>query len=94
METNNTPTVDESDTDKPLRTDGGVAADDEETDEPVPKTFYVKGGTKRNLNRWLKRLELDHRAIENSQRHHQYEAIVQLAMENEDEFIEKVSELS
>lgn len=92
MPNNDTPS-DESETDKRLRTDGGVASDGD-GDEPVPKTFYLKASTKRSVNRWLKQLELDHREIEDAQRHHQYEAIVQLAMEHEDEFIELVDELS
>lgn len=88
-----TSTETESETDKQVRTDGGVESDEDGV-EPVPMTFYLKPETQRAVKRWLKRLELDHREVEESLRHHQYEAIVMLAMENEDEFIDKVDELS
>ncbi len=94
MASNNTSSNDRE-TDNKLRTDGGVTqSGGNDDEEAVPKTFYLQAGTKRGLNRWLKQLELDHLEVENADRRHQYEAIVRLAMEHEDEFIDKVEELS
>ena len=94
MATNDeTPTEPESESDKQVRTDGGTPSDEDDV-EPVPMTFYLKPETQRSVKRWLKRLELDHREVEESLRHHQYEAIVMLAMENEEEFIQRVDDLS
>ena len=70
--------------------DGG----DEEDTEFEPMTFYLRKETQRNVKRWLKQLELDYREVEQSRKSHQYEAIVQVAMENEEDVVQKVSEMS
>lgn len=77
----------------PVRADGGTPAD---SDDPAygPMTFYLKSETQRQLKRWLNTLEVEHDAVFDSDKSHQYEAIVQIAMEHEDEVVQKVSDIA
>ena len=88
MTDDNTDTTDES-TGSPIA-DGA----DEEDTEFEPMTFYLRKETQRNVKRWLKQLELDYREVEQSRKSHQYEAIVQVAMEHEEDIVQRVDEMS
>lgn len=71
----------------------GAGEEDEESFEPM--TFYLQKETQRQVKRWLKQVELDHPDIdERAQKAHEYEAIVQVAMEHEDEVINRVREMA
>lgn len=66
--------------------DGDASTPDE--DAYVRATLYLQNDTKRSFERWMKRLELDHRIVEDTPKQERYDTLIQLAMEHEDEFID------
>lgn len=68
-------------------------------DDPkrVQKSFYMQDGTKKDLERFIKRLELDHpELVDEAYPRHKYEAFtrvsLQLLQEHEEEFLEALRE--
>lgn len=71
--------------------------DSQTTDnEPAPKeeyeraTLYFKKSTKRQFERWLNQMELDHNAVFDAEKREQHEALIHVAMNNEEEFVERL----
>lgn len=71
-------------------------ADETQEEEYVRATFYFRESKKKEFERWLKMKELenpdtvDHDAID---RRDQHEAIINLLMANEEQFIERVADI-
>lgn len=86
---------------KPAEEPGSQRVNEEVSDVEIPDeeafiraTMYFQETTKRDFERWLKRLELEHPEIDSDNpdlsRRMQYEALIHVVMNNEEEFIERV----
>lgn len=91
MTDNNTDTSDNS---GKVMTDGGDESSEPEEIEKAQMSIYIYQDTEYNLKRWLDEMKLDNREVFDSDRLHQYEAIVRVAMEHEDEVVDKIKDLS
>lgn len=77
--------------DSESNTDTDDASTDNE-DDYKRTTLYLRPGVKRNYERWQKRLELDHVLVEDAYKREVHEAIIAVALNNTDEFIDRLNE--
>lgn len=68
----------------------GADTDDDSSDEPEYKraTLYFRQPLKKEYDRWLKIMELEHEVAEEAERREIHEAIIRTAMDNVDQIIE------
>lgn len=53
-------------------------------------TLYFQKSTKKSFERWLSRMELDHDIVFESEKRQRHEALINVAMNNEEEFLERL----
>lgn len=66
----------------------------EEEQEFEQVTVYLKEDTKREFERFLKRLELEHLVVEDATKSQEHEAFIRVAMSHPDEFVESLEEIT
>lgn len=87
--------TDSSDDSGKVMTDGGDdSVEQPEQVEKAQMSIYIHKDTEYNLKRWLDEMKLDNREVFDSDRLDQYEAIIRVAMEHEDEVVDKIKEIS
>lgn len=59
-------------------------------EEYTRATLYFQKSTKKTFERWLSRMELDHDIVFESEKRQRHEALINVAMNNEEEFLERL----
>jgi hypothetical protein len=78
---------------------GQETTEDEEIDAPEieedykRKTIYLQENTKKKFNLWLNQMESEHEFVYDSGRKQQYEALIHVAMNHEDEFLDELQDV-
>lgn len=72
---------------------GSDAEEVELEEEYEQATLYFQETTKREFQKWMNRMELDHNIVFDSEKRQRHEALIQVAMNHEDEFVEQLREI-
>lgn len=68
--------------------------EDNSTEEEYEQvTMYFFRPTKQKFRRWMKKMELNHDSVFDSNKRPRYEALVRVAMDHEEEFVEELEKI-
>lgn len=79
--------------DQQKETEEDIDSEEEVEEEYSRTTLYFQKPTKRSYKRWMNKMELKYDIVFDSKKRLLHEALINVAMDNEDEFIETLEEL-